>query len=139
MTLRHFEEGDLAPCIFPSPQMELETYRLALLPNGYVRTVELYDTVLAVFGLVVRWEGVGESWAVMTEDAPGHGLAITKAAKLFIRGAHEVLGIRRIGCIVRYDELEHRKWVTLLGYEPEFFLRSYAEDGGDVMGYVKWA
>ena len=84
------------------------------------------------------WEGVGQIWALVTNDVRKHGLLFTKACRELIEIGCYREGYRRCHCIVDAEQPENVKWVTLLGFEYEFTMKKASPVGNDLLGYVKW-
>jgi len=112
---------------------------LALLAQGsFTRTIEINDVPIAIFGMYVRWRGVADVWAIVSDEARGNGIALTKSALRLLKMFEQELSLRRIGANVIYDNYEYRRWLLTLKFEPEYILQKASPDGRDIMGYVRW-
>ena len=87
----------------------------------------------------VQWPGVAQIWAVLSDDLRGHGLAVTRACRRLLARECEKYAIRRVHCLVRADNGEYLRWISLLGFEHEFTMHRAAPDGADLWGMTRWS
>lgn len=59
---------------------------------------------------------MGHVWAVMTENAYGHGLELVRIARAFIRKNMKPLGFDLIYTYCHDGAEHHKKWVRTLGF-----------------------
>ena len=108
----------------------------------HTKVIEMDGEVVAMFGLAMRWQGVADVWAVVTDGARGHGCQLTREArKLVDRYAFE-LGLWRMSALVHEGVPEYQRWICLLGFEPEGREHMGAPDGADFIRYTRlwpWA
>lgn len=96
--------------------------------------------IVAVGGLLVHWEGVGELWLLLTDHCRKDGIygvmaltAIWNTIKRLIKDNN----IRRAQCTVRVDFPEAIKMVEAFGFEREGLMKEYTPDGCDVYRYAR--
>ena len=89
--------------------------------------------VLAVAGILPRWDGVGLAWAWLGRGWRKHARLITEAARIGLEDAlfHRI----ETGVLLGYDRGE--RWAKMLGFELETpIARKWGPDGLD---YSLWA
>jgi len=59
---------------------------------------------------------MGHAWAVMTENAYGHGLELVRIARAFIRSNMDPLGFDLVYTYCNDGAKHHQKWVRALGF-----------------------
>jgi hypothetical protein len=100
-------------------------------------TGRLQGVVLACAGITVQWEGLGVAWAILSPLGRQHPLLVHRAV---MRGLEEIIGthkLRRVECAVARDFLAGRRWVEVLGFEPECECPAYLPDGSTAIRYVR--
>lgn len=109
-------------------------------PGSFIRTFRVNGEVAAVFGLVVRWPGVGDVWAVVGDNARGYGRPLTRTAKALFHTFADDLGLWRLGAMVRADAVEYQRWIELLGFEYEGTEIQAGPTGQDIHRYrwLRW-
>lgn len=85
------------------------------------------DQVIAIAGIAMQWEGRAIAWALVSEDAGKHFLAIHRA----VRGFLDQCDIRRIEAFVDSDFEQGMKWMKMLGFENEGLMRKFSIIGND--------
>lgn len=94
------------------------------------------NEVVAVMGLVVLHDGVAGVWAVISDNARGHGIAVTRFAKKLLKRWIYVYVLHRIQAMVRVDKDEYKRWIQLIGFEYESTMRKVSPDKRDMECYV---
>lgn len=136
VSVRDFRDGDVGGLHRDGDQ--LADMRSVVMRHGsFTKTIEGDGEVLAVLGLVVRWDGVADVWAVIGDGARGRGVALTRAARRLLRRFASELRLRRVGASVQASRDEYCRWIELLGFECEGVEARAAPDGGDVFRY-RW-
>lgn len=85
------------------------------------------NQVIAIAGIAPQWEGRAIAWALISEDAGKHFLAIHRAVKGFLNQCD----IRRIEAFVDADFEQGMKWMEMLGFENEGLMRKFSIIGND--------
>ncbi len=133
--MRHYEFGDLKD--FKERDGDYLNY-----DSSYQATDDTYSLVnetgqvVAVMGLVILHEGVAGVWAVISDDARGHGTAVTRYARKLIKRWLYIHVLHRIQALVRVDKEEYKRWIMLLGFEYESTMRKVTPDQRDMECYV---
>lgn len=90
---------------------------------------------VACAGLVPVWFGRAYAWALLSERAGAHMVAITRA----VRRALDMGEFRRVEMAVRAGFAEGERWARLLGFSRETPepMRAYLPNGQDAYLYAK--
>lgn len=89
--------------------------------------------VIFCVGRCRQWEGRYILWAILSEDACKHMLAITRAVKRAL-----LLCAGRLEIQVRSDFPEGRRWASMLGFKLETVAHRFLPGGGDAHIYVRF-
>ena len=136
--VRHFRPGDVHDGMHRPRDVVQSVHALLVAHGSFMRTLEVDDQVIAVFGMKVRWAGVADVWAVVGEDARGHGLWLTRQARQLLDQFTQELALWRVGALVREDVVENRRWLEALGFEFEGVERHAGPRGEHLARYVLW-
>lgn len=139
MIVRPWEEGDTEKlALQPSQQymgpllsdLNIET----LTVHGLAWTAEDDDgSVIGIAGLSPQWENRAVAWALISKEAGPHFLAIHRKVKeIFIRHP-----FRRIEATVDVGFKPGIRWMKMLGFELEGYMKAYRPDGGDQLLYAR--
>jgi hypothetical protein len=111
---------------------------LATLPGVRARTLINNGSVIAIVGCTRVWNGVGDCWAILTDE-------ITKTPKEFHKTVINLLdwvrlelSLHRMSASVKSDYTVGKKWVEALGFEKEATLKRLGPDGSDYDVYVRF-
>lgn len=135
LRIRYYEYGDMDNFkeregdyfnFDPQHQATNDTYSL----------VNEKDEVVAVMGFILFHEGVGAVWAVISDDARGHGIAVTRYAKTLLKRWINDYGLFRVQALVRVDRPEYKRWIKLLGFDYESTMRKVTPDRRDMECYA---
>lgn len=91
------------------------------------------DRPIFCAGRIAQWEGRYILWAVLSEDARKHMLAVTRELMFFIelcKGRLEIIVDSKF-------EAAHR-WAKLLGFRLHHHEEMFLPDGGDADIYVRF-
>ena len=80
-------------------------------------TLKVNGEVLLCGGIFPHWEGRGEAWAVVSENAAKHVIAVHKAALRLLDLAQCTLP--RLEAVVEAGHTKAENWVQLLGFVCE--------------------
>lgn len=132
-----FHPHDLAAITVQAAQTELPADRIAhgmaLAAAGPCFTIraEGRDDPLFCGGAFEQHAELASLWAVVAADAGPFMRAITRRTRWFIAK----LSQRRVDTNVVADFAAGRRWVGMLGFEPEARLRDFYANGDDAMIY----
>ncbi|KKN70120.1 hypothetical protein LCGC14_0434450 [marine sediment metagenome] len=134
--IRKIQEGDLEyameRAIENEPKMEDFNYDLI---DGY--TALLDGKILMVGGVMMKWEGVGEVWAFMTEDVRDNLIESYRCLHEMFDVLIKEKQLRRVEASSRADFLPGQNMLEHLGFEYEGCKRKHSRDGTDVYIYGK--
>ena len=138
MNVRPYQPGDIGDG-FQRPRDLVRPLNHVLMAHGsFVRSIEVDDTVIAVVGMQVRWPGVADVWAVVSDDARGHGIQLTRAVRRLLAQFASELGLWRVSTLVKTGVEENQRWIEALGFVYEGTEVAAGPDGRDLLRYVAW-
>lgn len=85
----------------------------------------LDNKAIACGGVVIRWRGVGEAWAVISESMRKHPFTLHKAAVRVLDESIMKHRLHRIQATVTADFGLGCKWLRSLGFEEEGIMKKY--------------
>lgn len=110
-----------------------------------VATLNREDGLPIVLGGVTRFPDPGMTqfgnvWAVVTDEARGHGKAITRLARQVMGDWMKMLDFDALWTFTLLENMENRRWMTTLGFVPGEGEGSVVLDENGVAwkGYVLW-
>lgn len=139
MIVRPWQRGDTERLnIQPAQQYmrsvaPMEADLTPLSEAGLAFTGLVDDKPIIMAGLVHEWPGRATAWAVVGADAGPHFAAIHRAAHHFLVRAP----YRRIEAHVDVGFEAGVRWVKMLGFEMEAYLRAFRPDGADMLQFVR--
>ncbi len=87
-------------------------------------------------GVVELWPGVGQAWAVLSEQALDHPVVLTRAAMRELPRICRDCGLGRVQASVADGHGAGARWLAFLGFEVEGLLLNYGPGGaGDYWMY----
>ena len=115
----------------------VETLEMAaLVQPGAAFTAKEDGMVLGCAGVVPLWPGVGQAWAVFSDDLLEHPVALTRSSERALERIAAAYDMRRIQATVRDGHGRGARWLSFLGFELEGLLVNYGPGGaGDYWMY----
>ena len=104
--------------------------------NTYVGEVD--GVPVALWGTQIIWKGVVHVWTLITDDARGHGLSLTKTIKRMLDEFCIANNIVRCESVVKSDIEENIRWLKTLGFEYEATQKHASPQGGDLDIFVRF-
>lgn len=101
--------------------------------SGNAWTAEVDGEVIAIAGLLPQWENRALAWALLAQSAGTHFAPIHKSIKRFLQASP----FRRIEATVDVGFRPGCRWIEMLGFEIEGYMRAYRPDGGDMLLYAR--
>jgi hypothetical protein len=101
--------------------------------KGFAWTGECDGQVMAIAGLMPIWENRALAWALIGGLAGAHFAAIHRAIRKGITDS----GFRRIEATVDVGFAQGHRWMTMLGFEMEGYMKAYRPDGADMLLYAR--
>ena len=99
--------------------------------SGPCITALINNRVVAIFGMVLIWDGLGESWSVFSKEARRYPIAMTKGANAFFDICEILFSLHRIQITVRSTDKRAVSWAKCLGFKSEGLLKEYSVDKTD--------
>jgi RimJ/RimL family protein N-acetyltransferase len=137
MKLRGYKKGD-AGSLTLRPGDEWYALEDETIMRGPAYTFTRKGKPVACMGLLPNYHGVASIWAVITDDARGKGLALTRAAKDLLDFLINRLDLHRVQAYVRADNAEYRRWIRILGFQVECTLKQATPDKSDLYLAVRF-
>ncbi len=100
---------------------------------GLVKTIEQDNNVLCVLGLSPQWTNRAIAWAVLSETSGNHFIKLHRIA----RNLFNSFDFRRIEATVDVNFKQGHRWMKMLGFEPEGYMKAYTPTGGDQILYAR--
>lgn len=138
MIVRLWQPGDTEKLMLQPSQMymgailkDLNLEPLAVRRMAWVGETE--EGIVGIAGLSPQWEGRATAWALISTLAGKHFFQIHKQVLKFLVECP----FRRVEATVDVGFEPGHRWVKMLGFEPEGYLRAYRPDGGDQILYAR--
>jgi hypothetical protein len=100
-------------------------------PLGMALTALEGDKVLMCGGVIPRFPGVGEVWALLSSDARWHLVALTRATRRFLGTQN----YRRLEVTAEAGFAPGCRWLEMLGFRPEGPCYNYGPKGEHHLRY----
>jgi len=139
MIVRPWEKGDTVRVDLQEGQkyipslIDMNADLSELSAIGHVFTFQEDDTILGVIGFEPMWSGRANTWALLSKFCGKHFTSIHKICAMII----DDLGYRRYEATVDIDFKAGHRWVKILGFEPEGYMKAYRPDGEDMILYAR--
>ena len=104
--------------------------RLAWIPPGGQYSLA-NGQPMAIGGVTVLWDGVGEAWLAPSEYCFKKPLLLVKTALSVLAGTAKQYNLHRVQCVVRADDRKAQRFALALGFERESTLVKYGPEGHD--------
>lgn len=101
--------------------------------QGLAWTAESENRILAIAGVEPQWENRAIAFALISGAAGPYFWAIHSAVSDFLNTAP----FRRIEATVDVGFAQGHRWIKMLGFELEGYLRAYRPDGADMLLYAR--
>lgn len=141
MIVRPWEEGDTERLVIQQSQEymadilgDLDIEPLTI--RGMAWVAEVDEGIIAIAGLAPQWKDRAVAWALISPAAGRHFLKIHREVRKFLTKAP----FRRIEATVDVGFQPGHRWMKMLGFEPEGYLKAFRPDGGDQIMYarIRW-
>ena len=93
--VRPYEPDDLRGLHRPGDRVAA-AHSVLMQHGSFVRTIEYSHEVIAVLGMVVRYPGVADCWAVIGDSARGRGVFLTKVSRALMHQFAQELDLHRL-------------------------------------------
>jgi hypothetical protein len=89
--------------------------------------------VLGCAGLVKQWENRAVAWSLLAGDVGSDFIRVHRAVDRFL----ELSDFNRIEAFVDANFEQGHRWIQMLGFEPEGYMKQFNPDGGDALMYAR--
>lgn len=96
-------------------------------------TIEEAGKVLLVGGVFPQWENRALLWALVDKDAGEHFVNVHRETIKFLNR----MPFRRIEATVDVGFSQGCRWMSMLGFEIEGYMKAYRPDGADMLLYAR--
>jgi hypothetical protein len=140
MIVRPYETYDEERLCFDTSQEYMGEYLskmdfdlAPLAEQNLVWTGEHNDKVVAMGGIAPIWPGRGMAWMWMSDVSGRHMVKIHREVEKFLIKSP----FRRVEATVDIGFEPGVRWMKMLGFELEGYLRAYKPDGGDMLMFAR--
>lgn len=140
LEIKELQDGDLEYVLQNPLEESVKNYQFETKPQRLSWTVLFEGEIVAVGGVVIYWQGVGEMWFMMTKNSKRHDIYGLIALSAIEKKMNEIINenkLWRIQAVVRTDFLQSIKMVERLGFVRECLMRKYLPDGNGCFLYAK--
>ena len=117
---------------------EIDKERMKTLEsNTFAYSVISKDKVIAIFGGKELWSGVGNIWAITSDDISGSEMFFHKTCLKILKSHAEILKLHRVQCTVKVNYNQGIKWIKSIGFSEESIMRKYGPDKADYYLFVR--
>jgi hypothetical protein len=95
------------------------------------RAVETADGLLAVYGWIPLWPGVGHAFAFIHREPQSHALTLVRAGRLLIQQVFREAKLRRLQSTVDASFSRGIRFLLHLGFSIEGLMTGYGPDESD--------
>lgn len=92
---------------------------------------------IAAAGVVPQWKGVGELWALLSENTRDRPIKLCKVTAKIIEIIQQEGNYHRLQAIVLKDFTSSIRWMKHLGFQCEGLLRQYGVDKRDFYRFAR--
>lgn len=118
----------------------VKNYPYTEVPGENTYAVVYEESLVAVGGLQVRWEGVGLLWLILTADCRRDGIHGFRALYAIYEKMEELIennALHRVEAAVRTDFPEAVKMIEVFGFEREGIMKQHGPDKADAYLYSR--
>lgn len=91
------------------------------------------EKIVGSCGLVKHWENRATAWALLGDTSGRNFISIHKAVDRFL----DMSEFRRIECYVDAGFKQGHRWVKMLGFTPEGYMKAFSPLGDDAVLYAR--
>jgi hypothetical protein len=113
------------------PEMDADLTPLS--DAGMAWTGEADGKIIGIAGFTPQWENRALAWALISESAGLHFVKIHSEVKKMLMQS----SFRRIEAHVDVGFQPGARWMKMLDFEPEGYMRAFRPDGADMLLYAR--
>ena len=140
MIIRPLQDGDLEAVMANPKQKSLKRYPPIVNAPADTWVIEDKGKVVALGGIAVFWEGVGEAWMIVSGDISQdsmYGAELYRAMANKLEWIIRSKRLWRVEAHARVDFPTAVRFLTLLGFERQCIREKFAPDAQDVILFAK--
>ena len=140
MEFRAATQEDLAFVRLNPYEGAVKDYPYMECPDENTYCVLYENSIVAVGGLQVRWEGVGLLWLMLTADCKKHGIHGLRALYAIRDKMHELIisnKLWRAEAVIRTDFPKAIKMIEFLGFKRDCKMEKFFPDKTDAYLYSR--
>lgn len=108
-------------------------YGQALVESGPCFTGIHNGEIIACSGVIKQWDNRAIAWALISENAGRQFVRIHKAVKRFL----DTTDFNRVEAFVDAGFEEGHRWIQMLGFQREGYMREFSPNGSDAVLYAR--
>jgi len=108
-------------------------YGDALQKSGQCFTAIEDNHVYGCAGVIKQWDNRAIAWALLSAYAGRQFIRIHRAVQRFL----DTTDFRRIEAFVDADFQEGHRWIQMLGFEREGYMKAFSPNGNDAVLYAR--
>ena len=108
-------------------------YGPALAAAGPCFTAVEGDEIIACSGVIKHWENRATAWALISGNAGPYFVRIHKAVKRFL----DTTDFKRVEAYADAGFEQGHRWLKMLGFEEEGYMRCFSPVGDDAVLYAR--
>lgn len=140
MIVREYRDGDEYRIKFQASQRYMsdiiadagDDFRLTANSTG-MTVLESNGEVLAMGGIIRIWEGRGQAWMFISKNVRPHMTALHRLVKTILINSD----LRRIEATVDVGFDAGMRWMKMLGFEMEGYMKGYMPGGSDAVLFAR--
>ena len=139
MIVRPWQLGDTRKILIQPAQHymyglpEMDADLTGLSNAGMAWTGEHEGEIVGIAGFTPQWENRALAWALISESAGLHFVKIHSEVKKMLTQAP----FRRIEAHVDVGFQPGTRWMKMLDFEPEGYMKAFRPDGADMLLYAR--
>lgn len=139
MIVRPWKKGDTSRLSlqkdqsFSKDSINEDTDLSDLSDQGLARTFEIDGEVVMIAGLAPQWTNRAIAWTLISQSAGKHFVELHRYVDNFLDNSD----FRRIESTVDVGFEAGHRWMKMLGFEIEGYMKAYRPDGGDMVLYAR--
>lgn len=110
-----------------------KTYAPALIAAGPCFTAIKDGIILGCAGLSKQWDNRAIAWALLSANLGREFVRIHRAVERYLL----IADFKRIEAFVDANFAEGHRWMQMLGFEREGYMRSFSPSGNDAVLYAR--
>ena len=138
MIVRDWKKDDIKNMTIQDTQLDILSHMddldiEPLADAGLVWTIEQDNDVICVCGLAPQWTNRAIAWAVLSDTSGKYFIKLHRIIKKLFNHVDYC----RIEATVDIGFKQGHRWMKMLGFEPEGYMKAYTPSGDDQILYAR--